>query len=214
MNRCPTIGLTGGIAAGKSTVAEMLRSRGALVVDTDRIAHGVMARGGAAYAGVVAAFGEGILDAEGEIDRRVLGDLVFRDAGERARLNAAVHPHIRREWTGTVRRLQNDPAAVMIVVAVPLLYEVGVEDEFDAVVAVVCSEDTAVRRIRERGLDEEQARLRLAAQLPMQEKADRADYVIYNDFSMVILADQVDRLWRRLADPKGTPVGAASRTKG
>lgn len=209
------IGLTGGIAAGKSTVAAMLREKGAAVVDTDTIAHRVMAPAGPAYPAVVEAFGRDVLGPAGEIDRRRLGDLVFRDPEALERLNRAVHPHVRRAWRDEVARIEAAAGAAgadaaIVVVVIPLLYEVGAQDEFDAVVAVVCSESTAIERMRTRGLNEEQARRRLAAQLPMHEKAERADYVLFNDFDLPILADQADRLWRRLWNLPEVHVAAAA----
>lgn len=204
------IGLTGGIAAGKSTVAGMLCDRGATVVDTDAIAHRVMAPSGPAYPEVVKAFGRDVLEADGRIARRRLGELVFRDPEALARLNQAVHPHVHRAWRDEVARIEARGTPRFVVVIIPLLYEAGVQDEFDAVVAVVCSEPTAIDRMRARGLDGEQARLRLAAQLPMQEKANRADFVVYNEFDLPILADQTDRLWRRLQDLPRVRVPAAA----
>ncbi len=204
MKRPLRIGLTGGIAAGKSTVAEGLRKKGAAVIDTDRLAHEAIRPGGAAYEAVVREFGAEILKPDGTIDRRRLGRRVFSDRAALDRLNGLVHPHVLRAWKEEAERLAREERPPLIVVAIPLLYEVGIEGDFDAVAAVVCREETALERLKDRGLSPEEARARLAMQLPMTEKAQRADFVIWNEDGREILAEQVDRLWNRLmrmADP-------------
>lgn len=184
------VGLTGTIAAGKSSVAELWRARGATVIDSDALAHQALEPGTATYRQIVAEFGNGILNADGTIHRRALGDIVFNDVGRRAALNAIVHPVVRQRW-------QESPARVVMI---PLLYEVGAEKEFDVVVVVGCSEATQLRRLAEKGLTEAQARARLQAQWPVQQKMDRGDFVIWNDGSRAVLARQADWIWSQLTE--------------
>ena len=178
------------IATGKSAVAELWRARGATVVDTDALAHAALEPGTETYRQIVAEFGRGILRPDGRVNRPALGEIVFNDAAQRAKLNALVHPVVRAQWQGA----QAD------VVMIPLLYEVGAEKEFDAVVVVGCSEATQLARLAAKGLTEPQARARIAAQWPVAQKMDRGDFVIWNDGSRAILARQAEVIWSKLKE--------------
>ncbi|MET0556734.1 MAG: dephospho-CoA kinase [Vicinamibacteria bacterium] len=164
------VGLTGGIACGKSYVRARLAAAGFRTLDLDRVAHAVMAPGGPAYAEVVAAFGRGIVGSAGEIDRRLLGQLVFADPAARRRLEALVHPRVREEearWSGASAA----EGAEAAVTDAALLVETGQHLRFDRLLVVHCPEAEQVRRLRERdGLDETAARARVAAQMPIDEK--------------------------------------------
>jgi len=189
------IGLTGGIATGKSTVAELWRARGATVIDSDVLAHRALEPGTPTHRAIVATFGPAIVNADRTINRRHLGEIVFADAARRQALNAIVHPVVRAEWQ---RELA---AATGITVAViPLLFEVGAETEFDCVVVVGCSEPTQLARLIAKGLTTAQAAARIRAQLPLPAKMDRGDYVIWNDGSRAVLDRQAAMLWTKIKE--------------
>ncbi len=196
--RLTKVGLTGGIAAGKSSVAELWRAKGAAVIDSDALARRALQPGTPTYAATVEKFGREILNADGTVNRRALGEIVFADERRRQELNAIVHPAVRQMWA---RELAALPADIEVaVVAIPLLFEVGAETEFDCTVAVGCSEPTQLARLRAIGLDETRARARIRAQWPVQQKLDRADYVIWNDGSRAVLARQAEMIWDRIKE--------------
>jgi dephospho-CoA kinase len=172
------VGLTGGIACGKSRVLQRLAAAGFFTLDLDHIAHEVMAPGAAAYRDVVEAFGRGILAKGGAVDRRRLGSLVFADPAARARLNAIVHPRVREE---EVRRaaLQPDQAGRVVVTDGALLVEAGVHLRFDRLAVVHCTADQQVRRLMQRdGFDEAAARARVGAQMSTEEKRRFAHFEV------------------------------------
>ncbi len=173
------IGVTGGIACGKSEVGRILEHAGVAVLDTDRVAHEAMAPGQAAYRRVVDYFGRAVVAADGTIDRSRLGAVVFADPDARRALNERVHPEVRRRWRDWVARMraQDRVAAVII----PLLYEVGADTGWDAIICVAADERVARERLMERGLGEEQIRQRWASQMPVADKVRKADYVIENN---------------------------------
>ncbi|HEY2153544.1 MAG TPA: dephospho-CoA kinase [Vicinamibacterales bacterium] len=175
------IGLTGGIATGKSYVLDQLRLRGVACLDADELAHGVTAAGTEATAMIADRFGQGVLAADGSIDRKKLGAIVFADAPARRELEAMTHPPVYRAIEAGLRAfalIGEDPFAV---VAVPLLYETGAEKTFDKVIVTTCTPETQLERLLGRGMTEEAARQRLAAQWPVERKAQRADFVITTD---------------------------------
>jgi dephospho-CoA kinase len=191
------IGLTGGIATGKSYVLDQFCRRGVATLDADELAHGVTAAGTEATAAIVARFGPEMLAADGSVDRRKLGPVVFGDASARRELEAIVHPAVHRAIAMGVRasELMGDP---LVVVAIPLLYEVGSEKDFDTIVVTTCAPDTQLARLRARGLTDEAARQRLAAQWPAEKKAARADYVITTDGTFDETDEQVRRVMMSL----------------
>jgi dephospho-CoA kinase len=199
------IGLTGGIATGKSAVLNRWRAAGAIGIETDELAHQALAPGTATHAAVVAAFGPGILRPDGAVDRRQLGELVFADEQRRLALNQIIHPAVRRRWTAEVADLAARGNRQPVVVCIPLLYEVGAEAEFDAVVAVACSEPVQLARLATRHLTPDQARARVRAQWPLSRKCDRADYVIWNDGSLAVLEQQTDIVWEQLKEHYHAP---------
>ncbi|MDW7984105.1 MAG: dephospho-CoA kinase [Acidobacteriota bacterium] len=185
------IGLTGGIATGKSVVARILAADfDAAVVDADDVVHALLAPGGAAFAAVVAAFGQDVLNADGRIDRKRLGRWVFQDAAARRRLEAIVHPLVIRE---TARLIETYLAAGawLVVGVAPLMMEVGTHQRFPLVVVTHCSEATQIRRLRERGFSEAEARRRIEAQWPVEQKRRMADVVIDTEGSMAETRGQV-----------------------
>jgi dephospho-CoA kinase len=172
------IALTGGIATGKSYVLEQFRQRGVPCLDADLLAHGATGAGTEATMAIAEWFGAGVLAADGGVDRRKLGAIVFADPSARRELEAIVHPAVYRAIAAALRAFAlvgNYPIAI---VDIPLLYETGRAGDFDKVIATFCPPEAQLARLLERGLTIEQARQRLAAQSPADEKAARADIVI------------------------------------
>jgi dephospho-CoA kinase len=193
------IGLTGGVASGKSTVASLLRARGAAIVDADAIAREVVRPGGPAYPGIVEAFGPAVVEPDGALDRKALAARVFADEAARRRLNALTHPHIRRRMVEEGARLTAAGAAPVIVFDIPLLLDTtdGRDLALDGIVVVYTGEDTRLRRLTARdGMPEAEARRRLAAQVPLEDKVKRADWVIDNSGTSDETRTQVERLWQ------------------
>lgn len=203
--RFTKVGLTGGIAAGKSSVADRWRQNGAAIVDTDRLAHETLTPNTPTWREVVAAFGEGILNADRTIDRSRLGEIVFGDEARRQVLNRIVHPAVRRKWAERLEAIERDDPAGVAVVVIPLLYEVGAESEFDCVAVVACSETTQLARLGAKGFTETQARARIGAQWPVQQKLDRADFVIWNDGTPDVLQRQADMTWATIKENPHAP---------
>jgi dephospho-CoA kinase len=192
------IGLTGGIGSGKSTVARLLAERGAQVVDADVLAREVVAPGTAGLAAVVAAFGEDVLTADGALDRPALAARVFRDPEARARLDGIVHPLVRARAAGTIAELPSD---AVVVQDIPLLVETGQAGGFDLVLVVEADVATRVARLVARGLTEDDARARIAAQATDEQRRAVADVVLDNSGSPADLEAQVDRFWAERVAP-------------
>lgn len=176
-----TVALTGNVASGKSTVARIWSEAGLPVVLADDLARQVVEPGSEGLAEVVAAFGREILDSEGSLDRERLRDVVFRDTVERERLEAILHPRIgalRDEWMAG----RKDSGDLLSAAEIPLLFEAGLEEDFDAVVLVDAPEEERLRRMRaDRGLEDEEALRIMAAQIPAVEKRARSHFVLEND---------------------------------
>ncbi len=188
------LGLTGGIATGKSTFAAELRARGAPVLDADELAREAVAKGSPGLADVAAAFGPSVLGPDGELDRKAMAGLVFRDAAARRRLEAIVHPRVRAAFREQMDALARGGAPVAFY-DVPLLYEAGLDREVDAVVVVWAPRAVQRARLLARdGLSPAEADLRLDAQLPVDEKAARADALVVNDGPAGALGDKAARL--------------------
>ncbi|MFR9675168.1 dephospho-CoA kinase [Streptomyces sp. TR02-1] len=192
------VGLTGGIGAGKSEVSRLLASYGAVIVDADRIAREVVAPGTPGLDAVVAEFGPDVLTPDGTLDRPKLASLVFSDADRRAALNAIVHPLVAArsaEIEGAA------PSDAVVVHDVPLLTENGLAPLYDRVVVVEASPGTRLDRlVRLRGMTENEARSRIAAQATPEERLAVADAVLRNDGPLESLEDQVRRLWQELGE--------------
>jgi dephospho-CoA kinase len=192
------IAVTGGIACGKSQVGRILESVGVAVCETDAVAHTLMRRGEPAYGEIVAAFGAGVLATGGEIDRARLGALVFASDAERGRLNAILHPRVAAAWRAWLRGLPADRRAAAVIV--PLLYEVGADGGWDATICVYSSPAVQRQRLRERGLTGEEGRRRMAAQMAVEEKAERAEFVIVNSGTEETLREQTLRILDRILE--------------
>ncbi len=172
-------GLTGGVACGKSTVARYFQGLGACIIDADRVGHEVIEPGRPAYQEILAHFGREILDASGRIDRKILGPLVFRDAEELRALNAIVHPRIlARQQELATEQFQRNPHAVVIVDAA-LIFESGIGGTMRKVMVAWCRPEQQLERMMAKaGIPREEAERRIQAQMPVEEKRRRADFVI------------------------------------
>ena len=191
------VGLTGGIGSGKSTVAELLAERGAVVIDADDLARRAVAPGTSGFDRVVETFGRDILGPDGGIDRATLADVVFADPSRLRELEAIVHPEVARLLVESVEPYRDTDD--VIVYAVPLLAERGMAEGFDVVVVVVADVDRRIERLmRDRGMTAEEVRARVAAQLTDEERARVADVLLDNDGEPERLIPQVNRLWTDL----------------
>lgn len=192
------VGLTGGIATGKSYVSARLIEAGVPLVDADVLARRALDPGTAGLQAVRDRFGAGVMAADGTLNRSRLGDIVFRDAAARRELEAMVHPGVMRAIDAFFT--EHCSRTVRLAVAdVPLLYEVGAESTFDRIVVVACARETQVTRIMERdGAPRDAAERRVAAQLPIDEKARRAHYVIRTDGSFADTDRQVAETLEKL----------------
>lgn len=191
------VGLTGGIGSGKSAVTRLLAEHGAVVVDADLVAREVVEPGTEGLAQVVAEFGEQVLRPDGTLDRPALGALVFADPAKLAALNTIVHPLIGQRTAELLAQAQ--AGATVLVHDVPLLVESHLAEAYDAVVVVTADPETQLHRLTTlRGMSEQEARQRIAAQAPLADKLAVATHVISNDGPIEDLAPQVDRLWADL----------------
>ena len=195
------LGLTGSVGSGKSTVADMLRlSARAEVIDADAIVHRLQEPGQACHAAIVKEFGEEALAEDGTLHRRNLGKIVFGNPERLKALNAIVHPMVWDETKAQLARLTGHP---LVVLMVPLLYEVGADKLCDMVAVVTVSEEERIRRLMERdGLSPQQIKDRLAAQMPQQEKENRADFIIDNSGTLEQTMAQVKTMLTALAVPQ------------
>ena len=178
------VAVTGGIGTGKSVVLAELSACGAPVVDADALVHEALRRGAPAVGEIRARFGPSIIGDAGDVDRARLGAIVFADAGARHDLEAILHPAVYRAIAAWMGDRERDGAA-LAVAEIPLLYETGHEGDFDCVVVTACDGEEQVRRtIGRSGMTEGEARRRIAAQWPLEEKVRRADFVITTDGSL------------------------------
>ena len=196
------VGVTGGIASGKSTLSQMLSAKGAAVIDADRIGHELFRPNTDAWREVVAAFGRGVLGHEDEIDRASLADIVFSDPAALDRLNNIMHPRIRRVVESKIEDFRAQGFAVVVVEAA-LLVEAGWTDLVDQVWVVAAPEAEAVHRLcSQKGFTEAQAVARIRSQMSPAERANYAHAVVQNDSSLDALDERVERLWRGLPPSK------------
>ena len=190
-------GLTGGVGMGKSTAAEFLRARGAQVVDTDELARQLVRPGEAALAEIQNVFGEKIISGDGRLRRDELAKIVFADSAARKKLEEILHPKIRERWLAQIEtwRRENHPLAVVVI---PLLFETQAESQFDKIICVACSAANRQKRLLERGWTPEQIRQRIAAQMPVDRKIARADFVVWTDGDLESHSAQLDLILARL----------------
>lgn len=191
------VGLTGGLATGKTTVAKIFEGLGARIIDADSIARDVVREGTRAFEEIVRVFGRGVLGKEGGLDRKRLAHIIYHDEGMRKRLNSITHPLIRERIVNEIKRFKKSKG--VIVLDVPLLIEAGLFDLVDVVVVVSLGEEEQIRRlmIRDR-IGKDEAILRISTQLPLSKKLEFADYVVHNDGPLDRTRLEVEKIWRDL----------------
>lgn len=199
------IGLTGGIATGKSTVSAMLKKRGAKIIDADQIAREVVEPGTIGAQKVAERFGQAVFHKNGELNRKQLAALIFSDEQARKDLNHILHPLIRQEMKERTKRIQKHDSRAIIIWDVPLLYESQLTDQVDRVIVVYIPEFLQIQRLINRNhLTYEEAMQRIRSQMPIEEKKLRADFVIDNSGSYEKTERQVDQLWNCLISKNGS----------
>src|SRR3954453_11429200 len=191
------VALTGGIATGKSYVLEQFRRRGVPCLDADVLSHGVMTPGTEATAAIAERFGD-VLAPDGAVDRKKLGPIVFADPAARRDLEAIVHPAVYRAITAGLRALELTGTHAFAIVDVPLLFETGADRQFDRVIVTACPPEIQLARLKARGLSEEAARQRLAAQWPTDKKVAGATVVIRTDGTFEQTDAQVEAICHAL----------------
>ena len=200
------VGLTGNVASGKSSVARVWAREGAHIIDADVLAREAVAPGSEGLARVRETFGEDVMDGD-SLDRAALRRRVFDDAGARKRLESIIHPEVARLREVKEAALR-EAGAEIVVHDIPLLFEVGLEDEFDHLVLVDAAPEIREERlVRDRGLDREEARSMIAAQMPASEKRPRADRVIPNEGSLEMLEEAARSAWQEIVELAGAGVG-------
>jgi dephospho-CoA kinase len=192
------IGLTGGIGCGKSLAAQYFADLGAFVIDADQLARAAIERGSEGFDEVVSFFGDSILN-NGDIDRRALGDLIFKDPEAKKKLEGIVHPFVRREFEEAVASLKGDE---VLVYEIPLLVETDAQDRFDVVVTVESTLENRITRLRERGMRISEIEGRIAAQATREQRIEVADFLIDNDGTEDELLREVENIWDSLHDKK------------
>ncbi|ACT00198.1 dephospho-CoA kinase [Paenibacillus sp. JDR-2] len=196
------IGLTGGIATGKSTVAAMLVERGAMLVDADQVAREVVMPGEPALEAVASAFGQAVIHTDGTLDRKALGGIVFNNRELLAQLENILHPAIRNRMQQRIRQYEELNPRQLVVADIPLLYETGQEKLYDGVMVVYVPRTLQLKRLMERnGLAEDEAQRRIGLQMDIEQKRSHAEWVIDNSGSLDETRRQVDDFWKS----KGLP---------
>jgi len=190
------IGLTGGIGCGKSLAAQYFAELGALVIDADQLAKAAIERGSDGFDEVVAIFGDSILK-DGNIDRRALGELIFKDPKAKEQLENIVHPFVRREFEEAVASLKGDQ---VLVYEIPLLVETKAHERFDVVITVESEMENRIARLRSRGMHISEIEGRIAAQATREQRIEVADFLIENDGTEDELLRQVENIWDSLHD--------------
>jgi dephospho-CoA kinase len=192
------LGLTGGIASGKSAVAGMLREMGFNVLDADRLGHTLIEAGTPGYDAIVREFGAGVIGADGQIDRKKLGAMVFQDRGKLERLNGILHPRVEQEMLRQFLEWEKGGVRDAVFVEAALLVEAGYQKNLDGLVVAWCRPEQQVERLLRRGLSEVEARRRIAAQLPAEEKLQYATEKIDCSGSLEETRRQVEELATKL----------------
>ena len=190
-------GLTGGVGMGKSTAAEFLRQCGAQVVDTDEISRQLVQPGQPALAEIKKEFGDEIISSSGELNRAGLARIVFADAAARKKLEEILHPKIRGCWLAQIEIWRKENCKLAVVV-IPLLFETQAESQFDKIICVACSAANQKKRLSERGWTSEQINQRIAAQIPVDQKIARADFVVWTDGDLDSHRQQLDWILSKL----------------
>ncbi|WP_028609996.1 dephospho-CoA kinase [Paenibacillus harenae] len=191
------IGLTGGIASGKSTVARMLAARGALLVDADQVAREVVLPGEPALGAIASTFGQAVLEADGSLNRKALGEIVFRDKTLLAKLEAITHPAIRERMQRRIHSYEEQDPNRLIVADIPLLFETGQQNLYEGVMVVYVPADLQRTRLMERdAVSKEEAERRISLQMDIERKKLLADWVIDNGGTLAETEQQIDDFWK------------------
>ena len=202
------VGLTGGIASGKSVIGMFFERRGAHLRRADQEAHGLMVPGGPAWAEIRARFGPAVLKTDGTIDRKILGRLVFDDPAARRDLEAIVQPRVIAAMKAEAARLRDEGRVDVYVSEAALIFEAGQEDFYDRIVVAYCRPDVQVERLMARdGIDRTEAGKRLAAQMSPEEKKSRADYVVDTSEGLEDTLARSEAVWARLKEEAGRAAG-------
>ncbi|MFN8008901.1 MAG: dephospho-CoA kinase [Terriglobia bacterium] len=195
------VGLTGGIASGKSTVCRMFREKGCQIIDADQVAHGLIRREQPCFEAVVKKFGREILDPSGEINRKKLGEIVFEDRSKLESLNSIVHPEVIRTILAILAGREKEHPRERSLVEASLMIESGFYKSFQRLIVVTCSPEQQMERLMARnGLSAEQSRNRVSLQMPLDEKIRFADFVVDNSGSLENTQAQVNHLFQKLED--------------
>ena len=198
------VGVTGGIACGKSTVSKLLSKKGAIPINSDAIGHQLLKRGSPVMGALLEAFGADILDESGDVSRPKLGAIVFDDKVARERLNAIMHPPIVEKSRSEANRLVTEEANCVVLIDAPLLIEANSQDTVDIFVVVTASTHIQLQRLLERAIaqnrlpSQAEAQARIDSQMPVSEKVKYADFVIENDGTLEALQRKVDGLWHEI----------------
>jgi len=191
------LGLTGGVGMGKSTAAGLLSARGAKVIDTDELARQLVEPGQSALKEIQSVFGQSVLDAQGRLRRDELARIIFADVVARKKLEEILHPKIRERWQSQLEIWRKEGHALAVVV-IPLLYETRAESAFDKIICVACSPAAQQERLLVRGWSAEQIRQRIAAQMSVEQKIAKADFVVWTDGVKEMQSPQLERILARL----------------
>ena len=185
------LGLTGGVGMGKSTAARLLKKAGLPVVDSDDLAREAVQPGTEGLAEIADEFGEGFMKPDGSLDRDKMASTVFQDQAARKQLELIIHPRVRAVWENRIEQWREQKRPVGVVV-IPLLFEVGVQDSFDAVLCVASTASTQRSRLRGRNWSDDQIAARIAAQMDIAQKMDLADHVLWNEGTPDQLGEQLN----------------------
>jgi dephospho-CoA kinase len=193
------VGLTGGVATGKSTAADMFKKLGAPVIDADRLARQVVEPGKPAWRAIVKLFGETILNPDRSLDRQALGGIVFRNPKKRQQLERIIHPRVAREQRRLVRLIAKNKSRAVVIYEVPLLFEAGVDKRVDQIIVVTANRETQIDRLKNRnGLSRAEALRRINSQMALAKKIQRADHVLNGMLPRPSLRRQIGQLYKNL----------------
>jgi len=197
------IGLTGGIATGKSTVSAIFENAGAVVIDADRIARKVVKKGLPAYRKIVRHFGENVLLPDGEINRSLLGDIIFNDPQKKNLLNSIVHPHVREEQNRQLKHIQKNNPNTIVILDIPLLIESQMVQDLSEVIVVYAPEHIQVKRLIKRDhISQADALARIRSQMPIEEKKNKATIVIDNSGAMESTRKQALEIFKKIKEKR------------
>ncbi len=193
------VGLTGGVATGKSTVAKMFKQCGAVVIDADELAHEVIKPGKPAWRAIVTLFGKTMLNQDRSLNRQALGSIVFRNRTKRRQLERIIHPRVAREQARLTKQAARKNPDAVVIYDVPLLFEAGIDKRVDHTIVVTADRETQIARLKKRnGLSQAEAIRRIKSQMPLAKKRQRANYVLDGTTLRKTLIKQVSHLFKQL----------------